>query len=262
LIYWGILNVLSVLFFLTRIWAGGDMKLMLWLSLSLSFVFSSFLDVFIYIFLLFLSGVFVVFIYALYYFIKEFRKIKEDVKLFAKKYLFLVPLAFIFFLINFYIPIFLLFFYFSLIVVKSVDKLFYFERKVDELVEGDWICEKIEKNGKVIYSPEVKIIFETNKVKILIFILSSSLVLFSFFYFKNPLILLSIFPIFFLSFVSLKGICVTREIIEMLKKEGIEKVKIKEGAPFVPSFLISYILLLLIKHKVIQINLLTIAANI
>lgn len=67
------------------------------------------------------------------------------------------------------------------------------DRKVNELVPGDWVMEEVKKDDEVLYSPK-----------------------------NSP--------------------CVEEGDIKRLKRAGIEEVEVKEGMPFVPAFLIAFLL--------------------
>jgi hypothetical protein len=167
-------------------------------------------------------------------------------------------------LILIYIPYFL-FRYIS----KDLEEKLTFIRNVNDLVEGDWIEDGIEVNNIKeedkemlvkyfdIYEKGNKYILKfknNNKLInsfIILLIIILPLIFYSLneilFYYSMPFII--IFYHIFQNKLFIGRFGLSKEEIGILKKLGEYnniKVKVKEGAPFVPSIFLSLILLLLI----------------
>ena len=166
-------------------------------------------------------------------------------------------------LIFVYIPYFL-FRYIS----KDLEEKLTFIRNVNELVEGDWIEDGIEVNNIKkedreivikyfdIYENENKYILKfksNNKLVnsiIILFIVILPLIFYFlneiFFYYSMPFII--IFYHIFQNKLFIGRFGLSKEEINILKKLGEYndiKVKVKEGAPFIPPIFLSLILLLI-----------------
>jgi len=166
-------------------------------------------------------------------------------------------------LIFVYVPYFL-FRYMS----KDMEKKLIFIRNVNELVEGDWIEDGIEVNNIKKENREILIkyfdIYENENKYILKFknnnkLISSIIILFIvilplifyflneiFFYYSMPFII--IFYHIFQNKLFIGRFGLSKEEINILKKLGEYndiKVKVKEGAPFIPPIFLSLILLLI-----------------
>ena len=166
-------------------------------------------------------------------------------------------------LIFVYIPYFL-FRYIS----KDLEEKLTFIRNVNELVEGDWIEDEIEVNNIKKEDREILIkyfdIYENENRYILKFksnnkLINSIIILFIvilplifyfldeiFFYYSIPFII--IFYHIFQNKLFIGRFGLSKEEINILKKLGEYndiKVKVKEGAPFIPPIFLSLILLLI-----------------
>lgn len=166
-------------------------------------------------------------------------------------------------LIFVYIPYFL-FRYIS----KDLEEKLTFIRNVNELVEGDWIEDEIEVNNIKKEDREILIkyfdIYENENKYILKFksnnkLINSIIILFIvilplifyfldeiFFYYSIPFII--IFYHIFQNKLFIGRFGLSKEEINILKKLGEYndiKVKVKEGAPFIPPIFLSLILLLI-----------------
>jgi hypothetical protein len=166
-------------------------------------------------------------------------------------------------LIFVYIPYFL-FRYIS----KDLEEKLTFMRSVNELVEGDWIEDGIEVNNIKEEDKEILIkyfdIYENENKYILKFksnnkLINSIIILFIvilplifyflneiFFYYSMPFII--IFYHIFQNKLFIGRFGLSKEEINILKKLGEYndiKVKVKEGAPFIPPIFLSLILLLI-----------------
>ena len=166
-------------------------------------------------------------------------------------------------LIFVYIPYFL-FRYIS----KDLEEKLTFIRNVNELVEGDWIEDGIEVNNIKKEDREILIkyfdIYENENRYILKFksnnkLINSIIILFIvilplifyfldeiFFYYSIPFII--IFYHIFQNKLFIGRFGLSKEEINILKKLGEYndiKVKVKEGAPFIPPIFLSLILLLI-----------------
>ena len=166
-------------------------------------------------------------------------------------------------LIFVYIP-YLLFRYIS----KDLEEKLTFIRNVNELVEGDWIEDEIEVNNIKKEDREILIkyfdIYENENKYILKFksnnkLINSIIILFIvilplifyflneiFFYYSIPFII--IFYHIFQNKLFIGRFGLSKEEINILKKLGEYndiKVKVKEGAPFIPPIFLSLILLLI-----------------
>ncbi|EOD42380.1 putative membrane protein [Candidatus Nanobsidianus stetteri] len=166
-------------------------------------------------------------------------------------------------LIFVYIPYFL-FRYIS----KDMEEKLTFIRNVNELVEGDWIEDGIEVNNIKKEDKEILVkyfdIYENENKYILKFkrnnkLINSIIILFIIiipliFYFLNEIffyysvILIIIFYHIFQNKLFIGRFGLSKEEINILKKLGEYndiKVKVKEGAPFIPPIFLSLILLLI-----------------
>jgi len=166
-------------------------------------------------------------------------------------------------LIFIYIPYFL-FRYIS----KDLEEKLTFIRNVNELVEGDWIEDGIEVNNIKKEDKEILIkyfdIYENENKYILKFksnnkLINSIIILFIvilplifyflneiFFFYSMPFII--IFYHIFQNKLFIGRFGLSKEEINILKKLGEYndiKVKVKEGAPFIPPIFLSLILLLI-----------------
>ena len=166
-------------------------------------------------------------------------------------------------LIFIYIPYFL-FRYIS----KDLEEKLTFIRNVNELVEGDWIEDGIEVNNIKKEDREILIkyfdIYENENKYILKFksnnkLINSIIILFIaiiplifyflngiFFYYSMPFII--IFYYIFQNKLFIGRFGLSKEEINILKKLGEYndiKVKVKEGAPFIPPIFLSLILLII-----------------
>jgi len=166
-------------------------------------------------------------------------------------------------LIFVYMPYFL-FRYIS----KDLEEKLTFIRNVNELVEGDWIEDGIEVNNIKKEDREILIkyfdIYENENKYILKFksnnkLINSIIILFIvilplifyflneiFFYYSMPFII--IFYHIFQNKLFIGRFGLSKEEINILKKLGEYndiKVKVKEGAPFIPPIFLSLILLLI-----------------
>lgn len=208
LIGFGIFFILANLFYYSRLFAGGDAKLLMGLGVILPFSnFYGNLKIFALFILLLL---FIGSIYGLVWSLvlvfnkrKEFSKeFKKQFSLLRKLFFVAVCLAFIFCLVVLILgewfllllPLVVLLFPILLSYAKAVEEVAFVKSvRTSELTEGDWLYENLLINGK--------------KIK-----------------------------------ASWEGL--TRRDLDFLKKNYKGRVAIKQGIPFVPSFLLAFILLL------------------
>jgi len=182
-----------------------------------------------------------------------------------------INLFFLYFNI-YYLLISLIFIYISYFLFRYVSKdlqeKLTFIRNVNELVEGDWIEDEIEVNNIKeedkeilskyfdIYEKENKYIlkFKNNNKLINSFIILFIIILPLIFYFLNKIFFYYSMPFIIIFYHILQNklfigrFGLSKEEINILKKLGEYndiKVKVKEGAPFVPPIFLSLILLLI-----------------
>ena len=211
----GIFFILANLFYYSRIFAGGDAKLLIAFGALLPFADSLESNLFIligFIFLLLFSGAIYGTIFSFFLIMKnrkgfsvelrkQFGKMKKII-LISEIFIFCIFLFFVFF--NYKILSFLaviVFIYpFLFVYAKAVDEGCLIKKiSVSELSEGDWIAKKM-KIGKKIIKP------------------------------------------------SFMGI--TKKEVELIKKKYKDKkILIKQGIPFVPVFLISFLILIYIWNR-------------
>jgi Flp pilus assembly protein protease CpaA len=188
LIGFGIFFVLGNVFYYSRLFAGGDSKLMIALGPILP-IFGNFfsnLKLFLFFIFVFLAIGFLYSLFFIFYFgIKNFKMFKlEFKKQFKKnrKYLVLITIIAIAFLIagffviqSIYFAIYLFIFSYLVIIAKSVDQCCRIKKiKTSKLTEGDWLYENVEVGKKLIkanwsgLSQEEIAILKKNKKEILI----------------------------------------------------------------------------------------------
>lgn len=179
LIGFGAMFVLGVIIFYTKQWGGGDAKLLMGLGAVFGtkpyfikpapYLFSYQIPflVMLLVNLLIVGAVYGI-LWGIYLFIKHRKKvIGEMIGLMREKrtmMYFYLALAIISFIPVFFIPymrslfmvssLFLLIYPYLFISVKAVEKVGMLKYvSTNDLVEGDWVAEKIRVNGKVICSP-------------------------------------------------------------------------------------------------------------
>ncbi len=228
LISFGIALAFSLLMYYGGQWGGGDVKVLLALSLLIgsqpSFFFSSKVNHWIayfsnntyvysisfFLFFLLLSlfaGVIVGLIFAIIIAAKKYNRLRKEISVSIGKYRFVIFTFFVISLLFFsgflmtfqysYLWAAIAILIFDLIIpfFGAVEKLMYREVTPNELTEGDWIDEDIEVDGKIIYSK------------------------------SEPGVTLS----------------KIRLLKKLYKEHKIKKLKVKDGFPFVPAFLIAYV---------------------
>lgn len=160
----GIFFLLGNFFYYTRMFAGGDAKLMMALGpvLPLSTSFHTNLKILILFFLLFLlAGAIYGIGWSIYLFSKEKKKLAKEVKVKLKKFkipsMLLMILGLLFMAIGFYDS---LFFYLGVMVFLS-PYLYVYSKAIDDvclvknvktknLEEGDWLYKDFRVKGKII----------------------------------------------------------------------------------------------------------------
>ncbi len=196
---------LGYLFYYSRIFAGGDAKLLF--GIGGIFPYSSWIDYFYYgvgfVSLLFISGIIYTLIYSAFLVSRNYSFFKKcfSNEIHSKRYLFI--LSFIFSLLIVYSNLEFMFIIFSIFIfltpllfayVRAIEKSCMIQFvSVDKLTEGDWLERDVIVNGKIIRKN------------------------FSGLTFKEILIL----------------------------RKAKKKVWIKTGVPFAPAFLIAFILFFL-----------------
>jgi hypothetical protein len=271
LIFSYLILLFFVLLYLFRLLAIGDLFIFFSIFFLLSFF--SLYKMLLFLFYLVLFG-------FIFHNIEAIKIYKEN----RKKY-YISILNIILILISIYfINIFLLYFniYYLLIslifvyipyflfryISKDLEEKLTFIRNVNELVEGDWIEDGIEVNNIKKEDREILIkyfdIYENENKYILKFkrnnkLINSIIILFIvilplifyflngiFFYYSMPFII--IFYHIFQNKLFIGRFGLSKEEINILKKLGEYndiKVKVKEGAPFIPPIFLSLILLLI-----------------
>jgi hypothetical protein len=198
---------ISFLFTKGRVFSGGDSKLLFALSpffYSFNFV-SSFFNFGIFIFLLLLSGSIYGVVYSLFFFIKNFSKVKKYfLQILSKKYsIGFFILAFIFLVLGFFDYFFILFAVFILFIIilfsitLSLDKnVMNFELSTRDLWEEDILTRDLRvgkiifKSGKRLNSDQVDFLRKKNLrciIKDGIPYALSFLIAFIFYAFRNKL---------------------------------------------------------------------------
>ncbi len=139
-----LLALFFIIFFLIgyfkRLWAIGD----LYIFISISLLLYTFQDPLIYLYFIISLSISLI-IFSLFYFLIFIRKIKINKKDLLY-FLFSIPLFFI----NIKLAALLLLAILAFILYKENQMIF--ERKPEELVEGDWVAEDIIVNGKIVIS--------------------------------------------------------------------------------------------------------------
>ena len=205
--------VFANLMYYTKQWGGGDCKLLM----GLGAMFGSYVPVFNFglyhlaflvtlIINIFVAGTVYGIIYSLFLGIKNFNKLKIELK---KRKFIEIKVSFIIILVLFILSYFIFSgWFFNLVIMLLVLLLFciillsllkvvedvslYKIIDVDKLVEGDWLAADVVKNNKII--------------------------------------------------CKVRNIGLIKDDISKLKKSKIKKVLVKEGIPFVPGFLIGFLL--------------------
>jgi hypothetical protein len=271
LIFSYLILLFFVLLYLFRLLAIGDLFIFFSIFFLLSF-FSPY-KMLLFLFYLVLFG-------FIFHNIEAIKIYKEN----RKKY-YISVLNIILILISIYfINLFLLYFniYYLLIslifvytpyilfryISKDLEEKLTFIRNVNELVEGDWIEDGIEVNNIKKEDKEILIkyfdIYENENKYILKFksnnkLINSIIILFTvilplIFYFLNEIffyysmLFIIIFYHIFQNKLFIGRFGLSKEEINILKKLGEYndiKVKVKEGAPFIPPIFLSLILLLI-----------------
>ncbi|MBS3075403.1 prepilin peptidase [Candidatus Pacearchaeota archaeon] len=221
--YWFVLNGLlgfviflglGNLFYYSRLFAGGDAKLLIALGTILPFSYDWIVNLKIFgIFLTasFVGGSVYSLIWTFCLMANNFGKFKKDFSRNLKKYkkLFLVSLIFCILWIIFVFIISEIFLLLIALIILLFPVLFVFAKSIEEgsmiksvspseVTEGDWICRNIIVNGK--------------KIK-----------------------------------ANWEG--VSKEELKLIKNSYKKKILIKYGIPFTPAFLIGFLILLLMGWK-------------
>ena len=207
LIGFGIFLVLGNLFYYTRLFAGGDAKLMIALGAILPFneQFTNNLTIFLVFFFIFLFiGMVYGLIWSVYLSLRNFNNFKKELKrqfLFRKTLFYIITLLGLFFIVFgffdvFLLPagIFILVFPYVYIYAKAVDEACMIKKiNPNKLTEGDWLYKDIQ-FGKILIK------------------------------------------------ANWEGL--NEEEIKLLKK-GKKQVLIRQGIPFIPVFFLSFVVLIL-----------------
>jgi len=207
LIGFGIFLVLGNLFYYTRLFAGGDAKLMIALGAILPFneQFINNLTIFLVFFFIFLFiGMVYGLIWSVYLSLRNFNNFKKELKrqfLFRKTLFYIITLLGLFFIVFgffdvFLLPagIFILVFPYVYIYAKAVDEACMIKKiNPNKLTEGDWLYKDIQ-FGKILIK------------------------------------------------ANWEGL--NEEEIKLLKK-GKKQVLIRQGIPFIPVFFLSFVVLIL-----------------
>ena len=203
----GIFFIIGNLFYYTRMFAGGDAKLMIALGSVLPFSsnFSVNIRIFTIWFLIFLfAGMFYGLFWSIYLYFKDFKKLKKEMRkqfLFKKKLFYSIMILGLFFMI---IGIFNFLFFSLGFIIFIIPYIYIYAKAIDEtcmikkinpkeLTEGDWLY----KDVKISKNKIIKAHWEG---------------------------------------LSLKE-------IEVLKKSK-KQILIRQGIPFVPVFLIAFLVLI------------------
>lgn len=219
LIGFGILFIIANLFYYGRVFAGGDAKLLMALGVILPFsslLVSNLVVLAVFVFLLLLSGSIYGLLYSFVLVLMNKKKFSAEVKKQFKKKKKIFKLAFLFF-IAFFIIVFLLNFYLgeiSLFVLPFLILLYPFLFVYAKAVEESCMIKLVNTKDLT----EGDWLYQAVK-------------------FKGR----KIIP-------NWEGLSL--EEIKLLKK-GNKKVLVKQGIPFVPSFLIAFLLLILGYSKIL-----------
>lgn len=170
----GILNLFSLSMLFLKQWGGGDTKLFFGLSIAISLLK---IDWFKFIFDLFIYGGIYGILILIYYYLKNRKNINKIIKKKLKEkriyviiYLLSIFPSFVIPNIYFrsYITIWIVFFplIFILIIGKSVEKfLFVSNKKIENIVEGDWVLGKIKTSKETIYDSQKSNGITLNQIK-------------------------------------------------------------------------------------------------
>ncbi len=212
--------IIGEILYKTKMWGGGDAKLLMGLGSSLAttpfYLQTSKIPFLLILFTsILISGVVYGILWSIFLISKDLQKFKEEFKkmnqektskiikilsIIAVFVLFigiiLLPIPnFIRVFITIFIILFLIYPY-LFIAVKAIENIhFYNYMPINKIVEGDWIANDVKKGNKIIFS---------------------------------------------------KKIMITKKDINYLKNLNVKKVLIKDGIPFVPPFLIGTIFSLII----------------
>jgi Flp pilus assembly protein protease CpaA len=214
----GIFFVIGNLFYYSKMFAGGDAKLMIAMGAILPFkqTFSQNIEIFgLFLFLFLFAGAIYTLIWCIFLVIKNFEKFKKDFNKRLKKNkkipfltlicvitLFLLGFINIIFLI---LGVFLFVSIFLYLTTKSIDKVCMIKNMdVKKLTLGDWLYKDIKIGEKIIKA-------------------------------------------------DWDGL--TQKNINLLQK-NFKKVKIRQGVPFAPAFLISFVILIIMWFTKLNIGIL------
>ncbi|NQU98599.1 prepilin peptidase [Candidatus Woesearchaeota archaeon] len=216
--------IISLVFYYTGQWGGGDAKMMMALGALIGLDFHSGFPIFVVLLLnIFIIGAIYGAIWSVFLALKHRKQFKKSFKeiireknilIIRKTILIIVVLLLLFLFITptsmkpFIIGIaaFIFFAFYFYIYSKAVEKSA-MEKYIplEKLTEGDWVLETIYINGKKIYSPSNEGI-DKKEIK---------------------------------------------KLLELKKHHKKSKIKIKEGIPFLPSFFIAFIVTLLLGNWVL-----------
>lgn len=167
--------VFGMLFYYAHVWGGGDSKLLMGLGAVFAtapFFVSSKLPFFVVMLTnILVFGAIYGLMWALYLFVvnykavlveagKDFalsRQLRYSLMVFALALLLAAPFIRDFFIrvFVFIIALSLVAYYFLYVIVKAIEKVTMCKRvSVSQLVLGDWICENVRANGKIICGPK------------------------------------------------------------------------------------------------------------
>lgn len=155
-----VVSLLSFAFYYCRFFSGGDSKLFFALSplFFTSILYSSFYNLFIFIFSLFICGSIYSLIFSFYYFIKDFKKVYvvflNNLK--NRYNYYLLAISFILFLfgfveyLSFVFSLFIILFVLLVSFAKSLENVSMKRYiKTSELREGDWLFSDVKVGKKV-----------------------------------------------------------------------------------------------------------------
>ena len=217
--------VIGEILYHTKLWGGGDAKLLMGLGAALATTpfyleASSIPFLFILFMLILVSGM----IYGIFWsvflvikepkkFIVEFKKTNHNHSLKIIKILSIIAIILLFIgiiliplpnpvrLMTMFLVIIFMFYPYLFIAVKALENIhLYNYMPIEKIVEGDWIAKDIKKNNKIIFN---------------------------------------------------KKMMITEMDIKRLKELKVKNVLIKDGIPFVPPFLIGTIIALVIGNPLV-----------
>jgi vacuolar-type H+-ATPase subunit I/STV1 len=145
-----------MLFYYSKVFAGGDAKLLFGLGVLLPY--ESYSDVLIlglgFVFTLFLVGALYSLVYGAFISFRNRGKFNDELRRFFKRYKFWLIFVLVFFVLvgifNYYFGGVLLIMFFVMIYVLVLDKVMVVEKSPRDLQEGDWLFKDIKIGKKVL----------------------------------------------------------------------------------------------------------------